>query len=176
MDRGVRRALPLLALFAVSALAGCTGGGEDADEDPLIGLCPQWVQGPGEQEGSLRLAGGNSTRQELGPANATHLDRRLDLYRVRIDVIDVDGSLQMIAESADGNRLAIRDYRRDDSQVVPAVNLGPDAENRDFDVLLSSLLEEGPVARTPVHLNFTLDGSSARVDYTVTFHYKVCGI
>lgn len=170
---------PLAAVALLVLLAGCAQP-EDEDEDALLGVCPQWAQGPGEQAGGVTLSAGNaSASRELGPAEATHLGRPLDLYRVRVTGLDVDGRLELRAEAADGTRLNVRDYRikaTQGTQMVPVVELDASAEGKEFDLFLSPALHEGPAAPAPARLNLTLDGASAQLQYAVTFHYKVCGI
>lgn len=156
-------------------LAGCAAPGDEKEEDPLFGLCPQWAQGNGAQTGGLRLTGDGSERKELGPADERYLDRPLDLFRVNIVRLDVDGVLELRAEAADGKRLSIRDYRLGETQMVPVANIGPDAAGQEFDVFLSPVLDDAPSAQLPASLNWTLDGASAFVEYNVTYHYKVCG-
>jgi len=94
---------------------------------------------------------------------------------VEIVRVDLDGVLELRAEAADGKRLTLRDYRLEDTQVVPVANIDPDAVGNEFDVFLSPVLHDAPSAKAPVSLNWTLDGASAFVEYRVTYHYKVCG-
>jgi hypothetical protein len=156
-------------------LAGCAAPGDEKKEDPLFGICPQWAQGHGGETGGFRLTGDGSERKELGPAEERYLDRPLDMFRVNIVRLEVDGVLELRAEAADGERLKIRDYRLDKTQIVAVANIGPDAVGQEFDVFLSPVLDDAPSAQLPATLNWTLDGASAFVEYNVTYHYKVCG-
>ena len=167
----MRLAVVLLAFL----LAGCAAPGDDKEEDPLLGVCPQWTQGNGGATGGFSQTGDGSQRKELGPADERYLDRPLDLFRIEIKRLDLDGVLELRAESADGKRLSLRDYRLDETQMVPVANIDPDAVGREFDVFLSPVLHDAPSARLPATLNWTLDGTSAFVEYAVTYHYKVCG-
>ena len=169
-------AVLLLSTLAATALAGCAQPGDDKEADPLFGLCPQWAQGGGEQKSSIVLSSANRTvTRELGPAAAEYLDRPLDLYRVRVDRLELEGDLDLRATSANGTRLSIRDYRIEDAQMVPVVSLDPSAVGHEFDVFLSPVLHDGPLETAPASLVLSLDGSSAFLEISVTYHYKVCG-
>lgn len=181
MRRGVPFGLVALSLLLLALLAGCAQPTDDTEEDPLFGLCPQWAQGHGGQTTSVVLEGEERTAtRELGPADAQYLNRSLDLYRVRVERLELgNGSrLELRALAADGTRLSLRDYRHEDVQVVPVVHLGTDAVGKEFDVFLSPLLEDAPGALAPASLEWTVVGEapSAFVEVTVTYHYKVCGI
>lgn len=181
MRRGVPFGLVASSLLLLVLLAGCAQPTDGTTEDPLFGLCPQWAQGHGGQTTSVVLEGEERTAsRELGPADAQYLNRSLDLYRVRVERLELgDGSrLEMRALAADGMRLSLRDYRQEDVQVVPVVHLGTDAVGKEFDVFLSPLLEDAPAALAPASLEWTVVGEApaAFVEVTVTYHYKVCGI
>ncbi|MHB1260986.1 MAG: hypothetical protein ACYC2H_04640 [Thermoplasmatota archaeon] len=173
--------------FAAAALAallsGCTVPTDEPAADPLFGLCPQWAEGPGRQVLDLALPGGSgnatnatATRDvELGPANATLGGRPLDLYRVRLDRLAVDGRLELRAFAADGRQLAVRDYRQVSPQLVPVVVFTDgSAAGDEFEVFLSPVGHDDAGSPAPVTLRWTADGN-ATVAATVTYHYKVCG-
>src|ERR1044072_6091161 len=102
----MRRLAALLLL--VPLLAGCAAP-EEKKPDPLFGLCPQWAQGPGGFSTGLPLD--NETAQvELAPANEPSLEKPLDLYRVKLDRLSVEGRRELRAGAADGKQLPIRDY------------------------------------------------------------------
>ena len=179
----------LLSVVAVAALSGCAMPGEDAaeDEDPLFGLCPQWTQGPGEQAESFVLPGpaGNASgapRHEVAVSpNATeHQGQPLDMVRVTLDRLEVDGRLSLRAFDGEGDQLPVRDYRQEAPQLVPVVVMtGADADGAgglEFDVFLSAISHDAPQAPGPVTLRWSLDGAAADVAFTATFHYKVCGL
>lgn len=168
------RALPLV--LAVLLLAGCAAPGQENEEDdPLFGLCPQWVEGAGATTGTVELGEAKEAKRELGPANATYLERPLDLFRIKVTAVDVDGRLQLRATAADGQRLSLRDYRIGEPQMVPVANIDASAMDQEFDVFLSPVTHDAPTADLPASLEWRLDGAHARVDYEVTYHYKVCG-
>lgn len=164
-----------LPLVTVLLLAGCAAP-EEEEQDNLVGLCPQWMQAGGAQTGGLRINDNGTARIELGPVNATHRNLPLDLFRVQIVSFDGDGILRLRATDANGNRLSLRDYRADNLQVLPVVVVDAAAVGHDFDIMLSPLLQDVPPAPLPASLNLTLEGSTAFVEYAVTYHYKVCGI
>lgn len=168
----MRRLAPAIALVL---LAGCAAPPDDKAEDPLLGLCPQWAQGNGAQSAGLQLAGNGTESRELGPADARYLGRPLDMFRVHIDALETNGTVRLRATDANGDRLSLRDHRLGDIQIVPVAVLQGDAKGHDFDVFLSPVLEEAPQAPMPARLEWTLDNGVAKVDYTVTYHYKVCG-
>lgn len=168
--------IPVVAVLVAAAtlLAGCTVPEEGPEQDPLFGLCPQWAQGPGRQALDLDVSGNAST--ELGPANETHVGHDLDLYRITVDDLEVDGRLELRARAADGRQLGIRDYRIAGSeQIVPVVAFEDgSAAGHEFDVFLSPVSHAGEASPAPVTLHWTTTGN-ATVEGLVTFHYKVCG-
>lgn len=166
----------VLAVLIVPLLAGCAAP-DDADApDPLFGLCPQWVQGRGELAGGLRLEANGTASRELGPADERFLELPLDVFRVQVTKLETDGVVRLRAVDGAGQRLSLRDYRLDAPQLVPVVILRPAAAGHDFDVMLSSVLDDGPRSPVPVSLDWALEGNAAVIEYTVTHHYKVCGI
>lgn len=172
------RPLVLLAVAAVAVvLSGCTVPDEDPEADPLFGLCPQWAQGPGSQPLQLQLAGNGSDSSELGPADPMNGGKPLDLYRLHIDELTVEGRTELRALAADGTRLNIRDYRLSASQqLVPVVAFTDgSAAGQDFDVFLSSVAHGSTPAPAPVTLQWTQVGGNTTASATVTYHYKVCG-
>jgi hypothetical protein len=172
------RPLVLLAAAAVAAfLSGCTVPEQDPEADPLFGLCPQWAQGPGSHALQLQLAGNGSDSSELGPANDTFDGKPLDLYRLHIDQLAVEGRTELRALAADGTRLNIRDYRLSASQqLVPVVAFTDgSAAGQDFDVFLSSVAHGSTPSPGPVTLQWTQVAGNTTAAATVTYHYKVCG-
>lgn len=167
---------PLLIAAVALSLSGCAAPEDGEGTDPLFGVCPQWMQGPGEQQGNVALTGPGAQQTLVGNVTPRHLDRPLDLLRIQVTQADVDGDLELRAVAADGSRLNLRDYRLPDVQTGPVVHLAGDADGKEFDAFLSPVLQDGLAAPMPVQLNWTLDGGSAQVAYTVTFHYKVCGL
>ena len=169
------------AVLLLLLLAGCAlPGAEEAEDepDPLFGLCPQWTQGPGGQTSGFHL-GGNQTEHpvELGPANEEHEGLPLDLYRITLTNLSVQGRLELRAFDADGRQAGIRDYRLSAPQISPvAVFTDDGAEGDEVEVYLDPVTGEGSSFRAPVRLQWTIDdGSDAMVTFDVTYHYKVCG-
>jgi hypothetical protein len=159
-------------------LAGCAlpGAEEEPEDDPLFGLCPQWVQGGGGQTGGFVLNGTANRTVELGPAANESAGQPLDLYRVNLTTLDVDGRLELRAFDANGRQLAVRDYRQEAPQLVPVVVFTDgSAEGHEFEVFLSTLTSDGDASPAPVSLRWSLDGAAAEVGFDVTYHYKVCG-
>ncbi len=165
----------LVPLVAAMLLAGCAAPAKEKEDDPLFGVCPQWAQGPGGVSGQVGLEGDGSYHVELGPANATYLGRPLDLFRIVVEELDANGTLELRASASDGSRLTLRDYRLGDTQMVPVVTVDPGLVGHEVDVFLSPVLHDAPAAPQPASLNWTLDGGDASVRYSVTYHYKVCG-
>lgn len=165
-------------------LAGCAAPDED-EEDPLFGICPQWLHGPGGQTTGFRLAAngtGNATdnatvqETELGPAAEEHQGHPLDLYRITLTKLEVDGRLQLRAFDGDGKQLLVRDYRKETPQQVPVVVFTDgDAVDHEFEVFLGDVTGDDAGSPSPVTLRWTLDGAAAEVGFDATFHYKVCG-
>lgn len=169
----LRTAAALLLLAPL--LAGCAAPEEDKP-DPLFGLCPQWAQGPGGYSSGVHVTANQSMERELGPANETHLGKPLDLYRIRLDAMSVEGKLEMRAVAGDGKQLAIRDYRQATPQLVPVVVFtNATSVGHEFDVFLAPILQGSSASPAPVTLRFSGEGES-EVEFSATYHYKVCGL
>lgn len=183
----MRRARLILLLVTLLLLPGCAlpGAEETKDEDPLFGLCPQWVQGPGALGGSVVLDATTTTdetRVDLPGSladgfggNGTFRGRSLDVYRVTID--NVSGSaVQLRAFTLDGGRqFAIRDYRAESVQMVPVASIAPDAAGKEFDIHLTAVSAAEAPDPQPIRLRWSHDAGEAQVWFTVTFLYRVCG-
>ena len=167
--------LAVAATVLALLMAGCAAPTDGEEDDPLFGLCPQWAQGPGSEAGEAVLDGDSTVGRTLGPVNGTYLGRPVDLFRVRIERVELNGTLELRATAAGGERLTLRDFRLGDTQMVPVVSVDPGLQGHDIDVFLSPVLQDAPAAPQPVALNWTLTGSDARVHYSVTYHHKVCG-
>lgn len=169
------------AVWALAALlaAGCTAPTE-SDPNPLLGLCPEWVQGPGEDPRTLEV-GPDAREQSVDlapPGNATeHRGRPLDLYRIRIDKLEVAGGKLQLRAFAEGRQLNWRDYRAALPQSVPVLTLeNATLAEHEFDVHLSAIGQRDPAVPGPLTLQARFEGEgTARIEYTVTFHYRVCG-
>jgi hypothetical protein len=164
-----------LAAAAV-VLSGCAATNSTAPQSPLLGLCPQWVQGPGGQTIGASLHGTNESH-ELGPANATWQGHALDAYRLQVTKLTVGagGRLELRVFAADGRQLALRDYRQPSAGLVPVlVFTNGTAVGHEFDAFLSPVTQGGTAAPTPATLRLAADGN-ATVEVAVTYHYKVCG-
>jgi hypothetical protein len=159
-------------------LAGCTVPGSN-EPDPLFGLCPQWIQGGGEQTIGRLLDGSNGTvtaETELGPAAETYQGRSLDLYRIVFEQLSVEGRLELRAVDADGRQRALLDDRSPTPRLVPVlVFTDGSAANHEFDVYLSDVSHGSTPAPAPVTLRWTFEGTRASFEASVTYHYKVCG-
>jgi hypothetical protein len=168
-------------------LAGCAEEPEE-EEDPLFGFCPQWLQGPDQDQVTIALNATNLTATtSLRPMEGSELrteyqDRVLDMYRIRlVSASVIDGSVQMRAFSDDeqGAQKAVRDYRIDGPQFFPVVHLTSEDEGREFDVILTSVSQEQEPAPSALTLAWTFDpigeGGSAQIVGNVTYHYRVCG-
>jgi hypothetical protein len=167
----------LAAVALAALLSGCTTPTDEPAKDPLFGLCPQWVQGPGSTALTLQLAGNESADREVGPANSTIDGRPLDLFRIRLDKLTVDGVLELRAFGADGHQLGIRDYRQTGGQQLVPVVVFRDgaAAGHEFDVFLSPVAHGSVGSPAPVTLRWMPSDGSAMVEASVTYHYKVCG-
>ena len=166
-----------LAAAALAALlSGCVVPTDDSPADPLFGLCPQWEKGPGAYTLGLQLQGNESQERELGPAETLLNGKPLDLYRVHLDRLEVEGRTELRATAADGSRLNLRDYRQTPSQLVPLVVFTDgSAAGHDFDIYLSSVAHGSTGSPAPIRLLWTQVGGETTVDVTATYHYKVCG-
>lgn len=165
------------AVLAVALLAGCATPTDKPAADPLLGLCPQWVQGGGSESLGVHAADNATETRSLNATAATYQGRPLDLYRLRVDQLTVGGRLELRAFAADGKQLAIRDYRQAAPQLVPVVVFTDgSAVGHEFDVMLSPVSQNGTASPAPVELRFTAGGGAGEATLTVTYHYKVCGI
>jgi len=170
------RSVALLAFATALLLSGCTAPQDKAPASPLLGLCPQWVQGLGGTTIAAHLVGDANETHELGPADATFQGRPLDLYRLRVDQLAVQGRLEMRAFAADGKQLAVRDYRQQAPQLVPVVVFTDGtAAGHEFDVFLSPVSQNGTAAPAPVSVRLTSSGNESTISLSATYHYKVCG-
>lgn len=164
-------ALGLLAAM----LAGCAG---PEQADPLLGLCPQWVSEPGGgHAGSHDGPGGT---QVVQPRNLTHLGRPFDLVRLKVESLSANGTVELRAYAWEngtrGAQRTWRDFRGEAPQLVPYLVLGPSAVGREFEATLSSIAAGDTPRPGPLELAWSVPGGgSARVAYTLTYHYKVCG-
>jgi len=178
--RGVRNA-SLLTLALVLA-SGCMAPDDGAPTSRLIEYCPQWLQGPEPHADAVDL-------------NATHLeDNRtespaltfdglpLNKYRVHIDRLDVQGgTVELRAKDANLTQLNWYDHRSTGSN-PPFLDFrgGANETDYDFDTLLTTVRESDSGGGQPIQLvwKFVPDRPGeghARVEYTVTYHYRVCG-
>lgn len=175
--RALARVGLLILLALPLALSGCTTPKGEKPTDQLFGLCPQWTQGPGGQTTGFHMTPAEPKKEyELGPAEATWQNHTLDIYRVRLVEMNVTGRLEMRGFSADDKQLMVRDYRTDSgAQMVPVIAVGDGDRGQEFDIILSSVRHNSPSAQTPIRAEWTLEGEDASVEYTVTYHYKVCG-
>lgn len=172
----MRPSVVLLAAAAALLLSGCAAPTNKTASSPLLGLCPQWVQGHGGLSIGVHIAGAGNESHELGPADPNFEGRPLDLYRLHVDQLAVAGRLEMRAFAADGKQLAVRDYRQPSPQLVPVVVFTDgSAAGHEFDVFLSPVSQNGTAAPAPVTLRFTADGNGTSMALSVTYHYKVCG-
>src|SRR5688572_13981028 len=171
----------LAAASLLVLLAGCAVPGEDK-EDPLFGICPQWLPGPGGQATGFHLPTPDGTNlsmvreTELGPAASEHRGFALDLYRITLTKLVLDGRLELRAFDGNGTQLLVRDYRQESPQQVPVIVFKDgSAQDHEFEVFLGPVTQDGPAAPAPVTLRWTLDGADAEVAFDASFHYKVCG-
>jgi len=175
-------AVSLSALALLAALSGCVAT-EEPPQDHLIANCPQWQQGPGEADLHAELGPGQGVNATVAPQNLTLGRRSLDLYRIRITRIAVDGGrVELRAWAANGTRAYnLYDYRPNPVHSVPFLSLhGGANDTAEYDVLLSPLAQGEVLQPTALRLEWSFvpsgPGGSASVDYTVTYHYRVCGV
>lgn len=179
--------LPRLPAFLLALLAllmpGCTEEPEDRD-DPLFGLCPQWIQGPGHEAVTVDVDASNGPAEQVvrpvedGGLRDEHRGRPLDMYRVVLESVEVtDGALELRAYANQSDeRKAIRDYRVDGAQLQPVVRITSEDAGREFDVALTSVSQDTVPAPAPLRLSWTfVGGGQGHVVGNVTYHYRVCG-
>lgn len=182
------RHVPALLALAVLA-AGCVGPEPLGPEPNLLGYCPQWVQGPGQHTGNVVVDADNlAASVRITPEALRHDGLPLDLYRLRIDALNVTGGQLHLHAYTEGNQTGGRnwyDYRSAGQpfQSVPfLVFRGTGNETgREFDVVLSPLRHADPQDPLPIQLTWRLQSGDsgpahASVAFTVTYHYRVCGI
>jgi hypothetical protein len=163
------------ALALAATLAGCAA---PEQADPLLGLCPQWAAEPGT--GHAGTYDGSGGSQAVQPGNLTYLGRPFDLVRVRVDDL-TGGPVELRAfAQANGTRgaqRAWRDFRGETPQLVPVLVLGPSAAGHEFEATLSSIAPGDAPHPGPLELAWTVPGGgNVHVAYTLSYHYKVCGL
>jgi hypothetical protein len=175
--------LPVLLAALAPLLAGCAAP-KEKEQDPLFGLCPQWMQGPGEDRVAVDLNASSSPEartvfpSDAGLLRSEFRGRSLDLYRLRVDSIEVSGgTLEMRAfANRTEEQKAIRDYRLEDAQLRPVVRLVSSDAGREFDVALTPISQETAPAPDALRLAWTFTGEGqAHLEGVVTYHYRVCG-
>lgn len=176
----------LLALAAVLA-AGCIAPQQGAPTSPaLLGYCPQWLPGPGQADAThtLDAAAPNATQRVAGEAERD--GRPLDVYRVRVQRLDVEGGHVELRARVEGNGTPgrnIYDFRQPaGAKAVPYLVLaGAANDTREYDVLLNPVAQGAtlqPAAAVLLDWQFVPDQPGqghATVGYQVTFLYRVCG-
>lgn len=172
----------LVALLLAAPLSGCFGQEEEERPDPLVGWCPQWVQGPLSQPVAGNVTGGTQTTH-LGPQadgafSPSHDGRPLDLYRLRLNVTVSGGGLRLAAYNADdGTSAILRDTRFEPGQQVqPFARFQEDASDVVLEALLNPVDRQTDLVSAPLRLEWTAeDNATATWSGDVTFHYRVCG-
>lgn len=183
--------MTILAAFVALALAGCIVPDPNAQEqEAILGYCPQWIPGPGQEAATANLNASSPQASHPFEAPEAAVGRHaLDIYRIRIDRIEVEGGrLQMHAlvgdEGTGGNATgrSIYDFRQVPFKQVPSLMLFGHANEtkQDFDVMVNDISQSAPTQAHPLRLDWTFlpaeEGvGRALVEYHVTFHYRVCG-
>ena len=178
----------LAAAALVALLAGCFQPAEE-ETDPLLGWCPQWMQGDGQDavEGALDASTATATAllvpttDESG--NATPLlnldGHAFDLLRIRLGEVHVDnGTLRLQVEDIDGNRTTVlRDHRLPvDRQVQPYAEFPEDAGDVLLEAVLNPIDAQTDLHSGPLRLQWSFTGGgNASWAGEATYHYRVCG-
>jgi hypothetical protein len=169
-----------IVLVLAASVAGCAEPPEEEGE-ALFGLCPQWVQGPGEQRGTLDVAPTNATPVRLAPQGlqddgtgdgAQFTNRSLDVVRVVFS--NVTGRIEVRAYDTEGRQLGIRALAADGRQIEAVHAIDADDEGDEFDVHLTPITHDEAPRPGPVRLELRSD-TAASAGFVATFHYKVCG-
>jgi hypothetical protein len=177
------RGLASLLLLLAGTLAGCLDE-TAAPPQPLLGLCPQWVQGPGFVPVDLALAAGEMRVVRVVPPGADPVNRTgpgwvfhgrsLDLVRLQFSYAPAASLSLRATRGSDASLLGILDYR-DGRHIVPSIAFAASpAADEPFDVILTAISQNEPPAPGPVELRFTAQSDTHLVG-NVTFHYRVCG-
>lgn len=160
----------LLALLLVLSLSGCVSD-EEAPEDPLVGVCPQWIQGPAV-EGAATVENGSAT-VDLAPTRngtlvAQHDGFPLDLY---VLTVETTAPVRVRAETDGGRDLLVRDA----SAPEPDSRLGIDVEERGEVALYLTAVAHG-TEPDPSGVRLTLESDgAAEVTVAGAAWYRVCG-
>ena len=160
----------LVALLLVLSLSGCVAE-EEAPEDPLIRVCPQWIQGPAV-EGSASVQNGTATLELAPTRNGTlvgeHQGFPLDLY---VLTVDTTAPVRVRAATGDGRDLLVRDA----SAPEPDSRLSIEVEERGEVALYLTAVAHG-TDPDPSAVRLTLESAgSADVTVTGAAWYRVCG-
>ncbi len=145
----------------------------------MFGVCPQWVTGPGLSKGTVSIGMGGNQTDLLRPTEPSFGGRALDLVRIELGDLTVNGTLKLRAFRADdaGNATAsinLVDYRGAAPANGPVLAFTAHTTDQLIDVYLSPI--DGPATGAgPIILQWSLEGSSAQGQYDAHFLYRVCG-
>ncbi len=186
-----------VALLAVASMlfSGCFGPEESEpkdESDALVGLCPQWVEGPVSVPLNLSFNGSQDSWDVVvgpgqpGNVSATYVNRSLDLVRVRVDEVVVSGGqLELTAfEVGSQRQWNLRDPTApsgDQTTPVVVFRSGHEAAAVGYEILLSPIEHGSQPFEGDVRLHWVLRstegtvGGLASVEGRVSFYYRVCG-
>lgn len=178
-----------MVLVALASLAaGCVAPEDTASKANLLGYCPQWLQGPGQAGDSVDLSAALAEGTKIQAADAVWQGHPLDVYRVRLDTLDVaGGALELRAFRDDNHTSSINwyDYRSAGQpfRSVPFLSFraGSNATGHEFDAVLAGLKQSDITSSGPVQFvwRFVADTGGGeghgRAEYSVSYLYRVCG-
>lgn len=162
------RLLLTAALFAM-AFAGCIA---TEAPDPLWGVCPQWVDGE-PQDGTLQASGSKT----FHAPDANDAGQALDVWTIEVDATGLSGTVELRAQTDDGQALRFTDYRDPNAPRTPtflAINAGSGVFA--VDVYLTDVTHGTDADPSSITLTTTApNGASGMLDLTLTPAYRVCG-
>lgn len=167
----MRSLVPVLMLAL--ALSGCVSD-EEEPEDPLIAVCPQWVEGPYALEASAAV--GDATEVTLAPERNGTLAAEFDGFPLDLYVLTVEASAPVTVQAAtgDGRNLLLRDTSAPEPDSRPRLTVEGTAQVALYLTAVAHGTEADP-SEAVLTLAPAEGTETAQVSITGTAWYRVCG-
>lgn len=149
----------------------------------LLKYCPQWEQGPEPHPDAVDLNATHLGENRTESPALTHDGLPLNMYRVHIDRLEVQGGTLELRAYKDAGLTQLNWFDHRSTGSNPSFldfRGGANETDYDFDTLLTTVQESDTGAGQSIRLDWRFlpdrpGEGQARVEYTVTYHYRVCG-